>query len=184
MTRPTVRLVLEQLEDRLAPATFTVTTTNDNGGVPLLGKQPNTGSLRAAINAVNTGQVDTIVFNIAAGNQKILVDKNPLPTVMKPVTIDGSTVPGQSIEITPESESEAGKRAADRIQWTDLRSWFLRQPDSRTEHRRFSRKRNPPSSAHRRGWYPAERRGIHLDWREDQSANRSGHLCRCGQLQQ
>ena len=95
-----VRLVLEPLEDRLAPAAFTVTLAGDNNGQPILGAQPDTGSLRAAIVAVNKGQVNTINFNI---NGPLLVATAPLPPITNPVTIDGSTAPGGNVVIEPDA---------------------------------------------------------------------------------
>src|SRR5229473_6453987 len=101
---------LELLESRLAPATITVTTSADD-------ITPNDGSvsLREAITAVNAGNDlgdpditaqnpgtfgvnDTINFNInAAGVQTINVGTDasaagiPLPTIVKPVIINGYT---------------------------------------------------------------------------------------------
>jgi CSLREA domain-containing protein len=107
-------LRLEQLEDRLAPATITVTTTADeaviNGQV----------SLREAINSINAGADtsdvvanvtnpygtnDTILFNVPQANpaspqpQTILVGitgLGALPQLLKPVLIDGTSEPGFS----------------------------------------------------------------------------------------
>ena len=52
MKRSSVRLQLEQLENRLAPAAFIVTTGGDNGD----DANPMAGSLRAAIMAVDAGK--------------------------------------------------------------------------------------------------------------------------------
>src|SRR5438874_439016 len=108
-----LRLRLEQLEDRLAPAIVTVTTVADD-------ITPNDGtvSLREAITAVNAGNDlgdpditaqnpgifgvnDTINFNISgAGVHTINVGADasaagiPLPTLTKPVLVDGYTQPG------------------------------------------------------------------------------------------
>src|SRR5207302_2438564 len=105
--------LLEQLEDRLAPAIITVTTTADD-------ITPNDGSvsLREAITAINAGNTlgdpdiiaqnpgtfgsnDTIKFNLpATAPFQINVGSTtsaaniPLPAITKPVTIDGSTQPG------------------------------------------------------------------------------------------
>src|SRR5438552_2372448 len=101
---------LETLEDRLAPATITVTTVADD-------VTPNDGtvSLREAITAINSGNAaafpeialqnpgtfgtnDTINFNIPmAGVQTINVGASagatgiPLPTIIRPLTINGDT---------------------------------------------------------------------------------------------
>lgn len=84
MPAPTFRPRLDGLEDRLAPATFTVTNTNDNGA----------GSLRAALNSANnTAGADTIQFSIGTGKQVIRPTK-ALPAVTETVTIDASTQPG------------------------------------------------------------------------------------------
>lgn len=75
---------VEGLEDRLAPATFNVTNTNNSGA----------GSLRTAIiQANNTAGADVINFAIGTGGQRInLLSK--LPTITETVTIDGNTQPG------------------------------------------------------------------------------------------
>jgi parallel beta-helix repeat protein len=100
------------LEDRLVPATLTVTTTADEAAID------GQVSLREAINSINAGADtsdvthtgtygtnDTIVFNIPQANpaapqpQTILVGSTglgPLPQLLKPVLIDGTTEPGFS----------------------------------------------------------------------------------------
>jgi uncharacterized repeat protein (TIGR01451 family) len=83
------RLGLEALEDRLAPATFTVVNTDDSGP----------GSLRQAIldsNANGTpGQVNLIQFNesqpFVPGHAFTIKLASPLPAVTAPVVIDGYT---------------------------------------------------------------------------------------------
>jgi uncharacterized repeat protein (TIGR01451 family) len=74
----------DALEPRLAPATFTVTNTNDEGP----------GSLRQAILDANgsTG-ADAIAFHIGSGPQTIQ-PRFALPTITDPVAIDGTTQPG------------------------------------------------------------------------------------------
>src|SRR5687767_11129805 len=61
---------LEALEDRTAPATFTVTTNADAGA----------GSLRAAVDAANNEALnlgaDNIVFNLPAGQEIIGLSGN------------------------------------------------------------------------------------------------------------
>jgi parallel beta-helix repeat protein len=79
------RLRLELLEDRLAPATITVTTPNDNGD----NAHPLAGSLRNAILQADTHSGDTINFNIGAAT--ILPVVNPLPAITSPMTIDGAS---------------------------------------------------------------------------------------------
>jgi CSLREA domain-containing protein len=105
---------LELLEDRLAPATITVTTTADEASID------SQVSLREAINSINTGADtadvvanvtnpygtnDTIIFNIPQANpaspqpQTILVGSTglgALPQLLKPVLIDGTSEPGFS----------------------------------------------------------------------------------------
>ena len=85
MPRPAFRPRIEDLEDRLAPATFTVTNTN-NGG---------TGSLRAAIVSANaTAGADAITFSIpASGVQKINL-LSALPAITEELTLDGTTQSG------------------------------------------------------------------------------------------
>jgi hypothetical protein len=76
---------LENLEDRLVPATFTVLNTNDSGP----------DSLRQAIlNANATPGADLITFNIGGGGVQTIEPLSPLPTITDAVTIDGTTQPG------------------------------------------------------------------------------------------
>ncbi len=86
--RSVVRPRLEALEDRLAPATFTVFNLNDSGA----------GSLRQAIiSADSAGGANTIAFDTVAttgpGLQLITL-ASALPTITGQVTIDGTTQPG------------------------------------------------------------------------------------------
>src|SRR5262249_18715983 len=82
---------LERLEDRLAPAIFTVLNTNDGGG----------GSLRQAIfdaeNTANTGGVpDEIHFNIPGSGVHTIHPSTTMPFITDAVIIDGYTQPGAS----------------------------------------------------------------------------------------
>lgn len=68
-------------------ATFTVTTTADNGD----NAAPTTGSLREAINLANaTAGADTINFGVAG----TITPPVSLPTITQPVTIDASLAAG------------------------------------------------------------------------------------------
>jgi titin len=83
--RPPVRPQLEELERRLAPATFTVSNTNDAGA----------GSLRLAILDSNaTPGLDTIAFNVPGAGGHTITPLSPLPFVTDPVILDGTTQPG------------------------------------------------------------------------------------------
>jgi hypothetical protein len=86
------RLDLERLEDRLAPATFTVTNTLDDG---------NPGCLRWAINqanlTANVGGPDTIAFNISGAGVHTISPSSQLPDVTDPVIIDGYTQSGSHV---------------------------------------------------------------------------------------
>lgn len=91
-TRKTSRWSLpfiEPLEQRIAPATFVVTTTADSGA----------GSLRQAIlnaNATaNSGAPDVISFNISAGF--IITPSSLLPEITEAVIIDGYTQLGSAV---------------------------------------------------------------------------------------
>lgn len=88
--RPARRYVkprLENLEDRLAPATFTVVNTLDTGA----------GSLRQAILDANAAPgADLIDFNIPGAGVQTIAPASGLPTITDPVTIDGYTQPGAS----------------------------------------------------------------------------------------
>lgn len=67
----------------LAAGTCSVTNTLDDS---------NPGSLRAAINAVDAGTCGTITFAIPGpGPVVISIGAVPLPQVVKPVTIDGTS---------------------------------------------------------------------------------------------
>lgn len=88
ISRPCWRLI-EPLEQRIAPATFTVINTLDSGR----------GSLRDGITFANNNPgPDTINFNIlgAAGGVKTIALTSALPAVFGPVIIDGYTQPGSS----------------------------------------------------------------------------------------
>src|SRR5260370_35356125 len=75
-------LRLEALEDRTAPATFTVMNTNDSGD----------GSLRQAILDANaTDETNTITFHIGSGGVQTLHPPPALPTVTNPGPIHGPT---------------------------------------------------------------------------------------------
>jgi CSLREA domain-containing protein len=115
---------LERLEDRLSPALITVTTTSDD-----LTPNDGTVSLREAITAINAGTNlgdpditsqnpgtfgtnDTIRFNIpGAGVRTINVGSSAsaagiaLPTITKPVLIDGYTQPGASANTQANSDN-------------------------------------------------------------------------------
>jgi titin len=80
------RLRLEELEGRLAPATFTVSNVNDSGA----------GSLRQAIldnDATGTGP-NLIQFAIPGAGVHFIEPTSPEPTVSTPAFIDGATQPG------------------------------------------------------------------------------------------
>ncbi|WP_439630005.1 hypothetical protein [Gemmata sp.] len=82
---PRPRLAVEPLEDRLAPATFTVTSVDNVGE----------GTLRNAIIRANaTPGADTITFAIGTGLQQIRVMTTPLPAITDRVNINGRSQPG------------------------------------------------------------------------------------------
>jgi hypothetical protein len=90
-TTRTNRLNFVHLEDRTAPAVFTVTTTQDNG----IDAAPTAGSLRAAILSANTtGGADTINFAITGGGVQTIQPPIALPPITESVTIDGTSQPG------------------------------------------------------------------------------------------
>lgn len=76
------RLVLETLEDRTVPSTFTVTNLNDSGD----------GSLRQAILDANDADGPDIIDIEVAGT--IELTSGALPAITDPVKIDGTTAPG------------------------------------------------------------------------------------------
>src|SRR5258708_3047835 len=80
-------LRLEALEDRTAPATFTVMNTNDSGmaSFPQPIVDPNPSSDAA-----------TIAFDIGGGGVQTIRVLSALPTITHAVVIDGTTQPGYS----------------------------------------------------------------------------------------
>src|SRR5262249_54863931 len=85
------RLLLEPLEERRLLAVFTVTNTNNSGP----------GSLRQAIlDANSTAAADVIQFRVGSGPRD-LRPTSPLPEIVNPVTLDGTTQPGYSDSGTP-----------------------------------------------------------------------------------
>src|SRR5262245_15297541 len=78
-------LGFEVLEDRLAPATFTVINTLDSGA----------GSLRQAILGANAAPgADLIDFQIPGAGVHTISPTSTLPAITDTVTIDGYTQPG------------------------------------------------------------------------------------------
>jgi hypothetical protein len=86
--------VMPTVIETVPQAIFQVTTTTDNGN----NISPTPNSLRAAIiNANNSAGADTIVFNIAGSGVKTISLLAPLPQITSPVTIDGYSQPGSSM---------------------------------------------------------------------------------------
>ena len=76
---------LEVLEGRVLPSTYTVTNTDDSGP----------GSLRQAILDATAGTgPDMIGFNISGGGVHTIRPASPLPALLHPVAVDGTTQPG------------------------------------------------------------------------------------------
>ena len=87
-----VALLFWAITAPLAAATFTVTNTNDSGA----------GSLRQAILDANANAgLDTIAFNIPGAGVHTITPATPLDTITDPVTIDGYTQPGSSVNTDP-----------------------------------------------------------------------------------
>ncbi len=103
--RRTARLALERLEERWLPSgmTFTVTTTNDAGAVPL--------SLRQAIidsngNNPGAGNFNTINFNIGApGVVETINLASGLPPITEPVSINGYSESGAAPSTNPNTQA-------------------------------------------------------------------------------
>src|SRR5229473_5370849 len=87
-SRHRLPLLLEVLEDRTVPTTFTVNNTLDSG----------LGSLRQAILDANASpdMGNTIQFAIPGGGVHTINLLSSLPTISRPVVIDGYTQPGAS----------------------------------------------------------------------------------------
>jgi hypothetical protein len=78
-------LVVEPLEERALPSTFTVLNTNNSGP----------GSLRQAILDANaSGSASTIAFDIASGGAQTITPATSLPAIGSVITLDGNTQPG------------------------------------------------------------------------------------------
>ena len=79
------RLQLELLEGRWLPSTFLVTNTDDAGP----------GSFRQAILDANSNAgPNKIAFDIGGGGVQTIQPRSALPTVTRPVVIDGTSQPG------------------------------------------------------------------------------------------
>jgi hypothetical protein len=115
---------VEPLEDRLAPAVITVTSTNDDLNAPA--SEDGTASLREAITSINNGADfnaditanrtgtygvnDTINFNISAAGtvQTIAIGSTgngALPTLVLPMTINGYTESGAAVNTLANSDN-------------------------------------------------------------------------------
>ncbi|HVK09195.1 MAG TPA: LamG domain-containing protein, partial [Gemmataceae bacterium] len=98
------RLGLRSFEDRVAPATFQVTSTADSGA----------GSLRQALVDANAAPGrDDILFNIGAGGLQTITPLTALPTIIDPVAIDGTTQPGYAGYPLIEVRGDSAGAAAD-----------------------------------------------------------------------
>src|SRR5262249_48407479 len=79
------RPMLEALETRTLPATFTVSSTADAGA----------GSLRQAILDANKNPgSDQIIFNLGGGGAQPISPASALPMLAGPVVLDATTQPG------------------------------------------------------------------------------------------
>ena len=80
------------LSSNLNAAVFTVTNTNDSGS----------GSLRQAINDSNASAgPNDILFNIPGTGPFTIQPLTPLPVITTPVTINGYSQPGSSVNTDP-----------------------------------------------------------------------------------
>ena len=89
--RPAIRLNLELCEDRTLLTNYLVTSAADtNTGTG------NTGTLRYVLNqlAITGTAANVIDFNIPGSGVQTISPTTPLPTITKPVVIDGYTQPG------------------------------------------------------------------------------------------
>src|SRR5690242_8803688 len=95
-------LVLPSFWLTSSAATFTVTTTNDSGA----------GSLRTAITSANgtPGVTNLIQFNILPTNiLQTITPVTQLPTITRPVIIDGYTQPGAATNSNAPANGFNGK---------------------------------------------------------------------------
>ncbi len=84
-----IRLLLEQLEVRLVPTTYTVNATTDTGT-----GSGTSGDLLYCINHANNG--DVIDFNISGSGVHTITPTSQLPALTKSITIDATSQPGYS----------------------------------------------------------------------------------------
>jgi len=109
------RLGVEKLEDRLAPATFTVITSGDNGD----NVNPLAGSLRQAILLANANPgADIIDFNIPGVGVKTISPTKALPAVTGQTTIDGTTQGGVFLVPAIELDGSAAGAGANGLKIT------------------------------------------------------------------
>src|SRR6476646_8216630 len=90
----TIGLLLAILSSAVVASanTYTVTSTADSGA----------GSLRQAILDANANAgADTIAFNITGSGVHTISPASALPAITGPVTIDGYTQPGSSVNTNP-----------------------------------------------------------------------------------
>ena len=94
--RRSIELGLEQCEDRFLLSTILVTTVQDDGN----NDAPTPGSLRAAIIQANATPNSTIDFKFSSGSSPFVIDVStiPLPSIVQPTTIDGTTDPVVEID--------------------------------------------------------------------------------------
>ncbi len=92
--RSSFRPRLDALEDRTAPAVFTVVNTLDDGSA---------GSLRWAVTQANADAdpLSDINFNIPGTGAQTIALTAALPTITHPVVLDGYTQPGASPNTLP-----------------------------------------------------------------------------------
>src|SRR4051812_5256298 len=103
--RATCRPDCEVMERRQLLSTYLVTNANDD---------PNPGSLRWAILQANSDTAsDTIAFDLPGQGPQAIPLGSPLPAIINPVVIDGTTQPGYNGSPLVEIDGSATGAASD-----------------------------------------------------------------------
>ena len=110
----------ERVEDRVLLAAIMVTGTGDTNNTDglvtfreALTSINNGASLNADVAVIGTyGVSDTITFNIPGAGVQTITPLSPLPTVVKPVNINGYSQPGSSQNTLATTDNSSASRVS------------------------------------------------------------------------